>query len=315
MSESFALNIRPPETEFYESESDLCDFWNEVNEIFSEYHLTVKNFNFTILSDFSNLVKGSENDFFNGGNITIEVRYDYIESKYLTKYVVLSFIDNLFICSNLSFPGILNLYKTRIFGEKDFYEDFFLGSVFFESVWEVSKTFHNWPKIQRIPLKKVFNWSKSLEINLTPIAENNIERALYSLLEISNNLSNDNPTIVVWITNALEAVYNIKSGDPIIKYLKRRIFLHLGQSEHTRKINKSINEFYAYRSSFVHGDLKILRLGAFKYYNEEKISDYYNSLWKLINFGNTLLISTLQKMILQNYKELEFEEVLKNRKN
>ncbi len=120
-----------------------------------------------------------------------------------------------------------------------------------------------------------------------------------------------NPSLVVWIIQSLESFFGIKSNDSIIRTLKTRIYLHLGNPEQLKVINRKINEFYDYRSKFVHGDMEILRYGSDKFLRMKSIDEYYSKLIGLNDFGATLIISCLQKMIVTNSKSIEFSEIIK----
>ncbi|NER18338.1 HEPN domain-containing protein [Spongiivirga citrea] len=190
-------------------------------------------------------------------------------------------------------------------------EEINLTGVYFECATTVSHKFGGWPEIRIIPIKYVVEWYDSLKVGLKIKAENNMERALFSALYFCHDTySGYNPTLIVWIIQALESFYGISSNDSIIKALKNRIFLHLGQTSQPKKVNKKINEFYDYRSKFVHGDMEIMRLGGDKFLREDYIDDYNLKLIDLCDFGATLIISSIQKMIIAGAKSVGFNETI-----
>ena len=56
--------------------------------------------------------------------------------------------------------------------------------------------------------------------------------------------------------------------------------------------------------------MKILRLSSSDIENDET-DNYYMNLWDLCNFGLALLVSSIQKMILLNAKNIKFHEEIK----
>ncbi|MBP2833034.1 hypothetical protein J8281_12630 [Aquimarina sp. U1-2] len=225
-------------------------------------------------------------------------------------FLITSYLDVLFLCLNLSLPGSLSIKSSVIF-HRNFNDDINLFSGYLHSSFNVSSKFGGWPQIQVLPLKDVVNWYNSLNVGLKIKAENDLERTLFSLLYFCNDThAGYNPSLVVWIIQGLESFFGIKSNDSIIRTLKRRIFLHLGATEQNKVVNKKINEFYDYRSKFVHGDMEILKYGSDKFLREKSIDDYYSKLIELSDFGATLIISCLQKMITNDCKSIEFKETI-----
>jgi len=230
--------------------------------------------------------------------------------KNIEDFVILSFIDVLFLCLNLSFPGSLSV-KTPITLKRGFEDEINLSATSLESSFQISDDFNGWPEIRIIPIEYVVEWYNSLNIGLNIKAQNDIERTLFSFLYFCNdNHSTFNPTLIVWIIQSLESFFGIKKNDSIIKTLKNRISLHLGKAEQSNKVNKKINDFYEYRSKFVHGDMDILRYGSDKFLRDPFIDEYSMRLIKLCDFGSTLIIACIQKMIIDNTTGLYFKETI-----
>ncbi|RZN82112.1 MAG: hypothetical protein EVB11_09510 [Winogradskyella sp.] len=293
----------------------MVDFWKEASNLFKHYELTYEEFLFDISTDFSDIFQqAKEHDFFYGGELKLIISSDSKDPDIIRirNTVAVNFVHILFLCMNLSFPGSLNLLKCRIKNSEQMKEEVSFTSYYFESAWGINDEYE-WPSIKKIPLDIVIKWYNSLNINSKMIAETNVEKTLFSILDFCNYDYDDNPTLIVWITNALEAFYGIKSRDSIVHSLKNRMYLHLNNPNQSKRINKKINEFYSYRSAFVHGDMKILRHGSSKYIYNDTIDLYFDELWKLCEFGNALIISSIQKLILLDKKSLSFKEEIEYR--
>jgi hypothetical protein len=283
-----------------------------VSEVFNSYEFDYEDCKYLINSDFSDLFARAESkNAFYGGIIEMKISCSNLDSrKNIENFIILSYIDVLFLCSNFAYPGSMNI-RSSIELNNESIEEINLTGGYFESATETSYKFGGWPEIRIIPIKYVLEWYNSLNVGLKIKAENNIERALFSTLYFSHDTyAGYNPTLIVWIIHALESIYGIKSNDSIIKALKNRIFLHLGQTSQPKKVNKKINEFYDYRSKFVHGDMEIMRLGGDKFLREDFIDDYNLKLIDLCDFGATLVISSIQKMIINDAKTMEFNETI-----
>ncbi|QKX06222.1 hypothetical protein HN014_15325 [Aquimarina sp. TRL1] len=242
--------------------------------------------------------------------ITYENANEIDNKENIENFTIISFVDVLFLCLNLSFPGSMSI-RTSVTFHKEFKDEINLHSGYLESSFQVCDKLGGWPEIRIIPLKYVVEWYNSLNIGLKIKAENDIERTLFSLLYFCNdNHSGFNPTLTVWIIQSLESFFGIKSNDSIIKTLKSRLFLHLGTTLQPKIVNKKINDFYNYRSKFVHGDMEILKYGTDKFLRDDLIDEYYLRLIELCDFGATLIISCLQKMIINDSKKIEFRETI-----
>lgn len=201
--------------------------------------------------------------------------------------------------------------RTSVIFHSDFKDEINLSSLYLQSTFNVSNELSGWPNINVIPLRNVVQWYDSLNIGVKVKAENDIERTLFSFLYFCNdNHSVFNPTLIVWIIQSLESFFGIKANDSIIRTLKSRIFMHLGNTKQPKVVNKKINAFYDYRSKFVHGDMDILRYGSDKFLPAKPIDEYYFKLIELCDFGATLIVSCLQKMIINNSKKIEFKETI-----
>ncbi|MEP1489000.1 MAG: hypothetical protein ABJL44_18635 [Algibacter sp.] len=313
--DTFKVQIEGPDFEYSSNDIDLEEHWKEASKIFEKYQFEYQESKITLHSDFNDIfIKAKKHNEFWGGIIEIKITYD--DSKHISNkenienFIITSFIDVLFLCLNLSLPGSMAV-RTPIIFHREFKDKINLSAGYLQNSFDVSNKLGGWPDIKVIPLKHVVKWYNSLNIGLKIKAENDIERTLFSLLYFCNdNHFGFNPTLIVWIIQSLESFFGIKSNDSIIRTLKSRIFMHLGKTLQPKIVNKKINAFYDYRSKFVHGDMEILRYGSDKFLTADTINEYYFELIKLCDFGATLIVSSLQKMIINDSNKIEFKETI-----
>jgi len=165
---------------------------------------------------------------------------------------------------------------------------------------------YRWPTIKTIPAINTYNWLKKLDLNLKQTATNRIERVLFALLNYSYS-ENISPVNILWLTLALESLYDIPPSS-IIKTLRNRIFLVLGEpTQNSKLIKKIIDSFYEIRSRIVHGQFNISPPESIEFFDFSKI-DQDGVLLQNEEYALTILIATLQKMILSSSTELVFNE-------
>lgn len=308
----FSIVINHPVFEFYPEESELIEHWKLASKVFKNYQFYHKGITINIRTDFSDIqFKAKKKGHFVGGDVLVVLEYPELKTvknvKGFENFIALSFSNVLFLCLNISFPGSIHISKIRL--NDGYVDDIDHSSLLFESSWSFTEKYDNWPLIERISLSTVVKWYKSLNINLKIVAETNLERCLFSMLYFCHDTyAGFNPSMIVWITQALESFYGINSNEPVIRTLKKRMFLHLGPANQPKKINKLINEYYDYRSTFVHGDMKILKQGSDKFYDTEELNEYFSQLIRLSDFGASIVISSIQKLIKKNSLGISYKE-------
>ncbi len=168
--------------------------------------------------------------------------------------------------------------------------------------WSLKK---GWPAIRKLDLEACWKWVQSLNLGFRQIANTNTEKALFAFLNACRY--NESPPIqIIWLVHALEAIYDTPQAG-IVKTLKNRLYLTLGNPTYNSKLNRIINDFYDTRSKFVHGEseishpLKIHQL-------DTKMRNYKNDFAESVQLGFSTLIATFQKMITNNWTEICFKE-------
>jgi hypothetical protein len=223
------------------------------------------------------------------------------ENRILSYYLENIFLQ-IFMAINLSTPGAFSCFSYELMAKKKL-EIYSFSSSEFESAW-IESINTAWPTIERLNLSETWEWIKGLNLGHRQIAENSIERALFSILtNCKDNFVN--PNQLIWNSLALEALYDTPR-EKIAKILLDRISQYLEIPEKdNKKIKKRIRDFYDIRSKFVHGELDVLH----PLYNnvlDPRIFDYDEIMINNAEFSFCMVISTLQKMIKSNRKTLKF---------
>jgi hypothetical protein len=222
----------------------------------------------------------------------------------IINYYVENILFQIFLAMNLSTPGSFNSYSRELLAEAGL-EIYELSSSSIESAW-INSINDGWPQISRLELGEVWRWIQSLGLGSRQIAQNRTERALFSILHLCKD-GKVNPTQLIWISLALEALYDTPKAQ-INKILLERIFLFLGIPEdNKKKFKKKIREFYDLRSRFVHGELDIDNPLANNIL-DNKLYDYESIILEYCDFGLSIVIATLQKMIKNQWVNLVFKE-------
>lgn len=245
---------------------------------------------------------------------TDNLRVPYNPRVYLSHFLAL-ILHDIFLTANLAAPGCLDFYGAKYNSSTPeiggrFMHELHYSSIFLNWAWTEIAEKYQWPVISRIPLREVIKWHKSLNIQARQIAEKSIERTLFALVHFCSEPS-ASPNTLLWLMHALEAIYDTPK-EAISQVLKRRIELTLGvPSTHSQVLRKEINKLYEVRSTFVHGDFDIHH----PVKNERldgKLDDYTLNQIEKNQFACAIVIATLQNMILHNWTELTFKEVLAN---
>lgn len=226
-----------------------------------------------------------------------------LNTKMVFYYLELFFYE-LFLVMNLSGPGCCNFASTSISDTSGnmFTHNFELSSHYFAHSWDIYDE-NKWPKIQYIPLITTWNWYESLNIDTKQLADTSTERALFALMTIAKNSLFD-ATTVIWLSHALEALY----GNPKInikQLLTERIIIVLKPGK--IKIESKIKSFYRYRSKFVHGELGAKNpINNSLFDRNNKLDNYNCKLNSETYFSIAIVFSTIQQLILNNWREIRF---------
>ncbi|WP_339785356.1 hypothetical protein NSQ38_28220 [Paenibacillus sp. FSL R7-0313] len=223
------------------------------------------------------------------------------------KYYLENTFYHVFLMINLSAPGAFNPYSPFLKSRENLgLELYKLSSFDFENSW-INSIEVGWPSISYIPFPKVWAWYSQLNIGTRQIASTRLERALFSLLHCSLSEGGISPTDLIWVSHALESLYDTPNG-LINRILVDRISMFLELPlVNSRKLKKKIRDFYEIRSRFVHGELDISH-PTNNDILDKSLDSYTNNLLENYYFGFSIVLATIQKMIANNWNEIRFSE-------
>lgn len=230
------------------------------------------------------------------------------ENENLSENIILQYIEQviiqIFLTMNLSMPGSFNCYSLEL-ATKSSLQIYKFSSSELDAACTDSLT-NGWPNIELLNLKQVWDWVQKLKLGSRQIANSRIERALFSILHFCRE-DQVTPNQLIWVSLALETLYDTPKGQ-INKILLERISLFLEIPEQNRNTyKKRIRDFYELRSRFVHGDLDIDNPLA-NTVLDKNIWEYGRVLIDSYNFGISIVIATIQKMIKNQWQSLDFYE-------
>jgi hypothetical protein len=324
-----------------ESEKRLFEVWNELIQIVSSVNFYFNDHNVTLAVNWGNTLDGFRylvefEQVLHNMSDSQKVR-EHINS-YKTPEILVqfylegakdeieelgcltNFLYQVFLAINLSLPGACDFRGSLIYpnspnaevsrdDDNHFPDHLDLFTTIFEYGLDSSIEM-KWPIISVVPLKDVWAWLQKVDSLASSKAETSAQKALYALLHCCMIPIKPYSDLIelVWFAHAMESLYDTPS-DAIIKTLRERVFLLLGEPvENTKKIRKLINQFYDLRSSFVHGEYEILKPSWLSL--EASIVSYDQEGRNKSKFVvSSILIATLQKMILNNWSGLLFHEL------
>lgn len=225
-------------------------------------------------------------------NISLNSNVDnYKIHTYLHRYLL-----DLFIICNLAAPGIINFYNAKL-DVDDKYTPINLASFSFECALENIFT-KKVPFVNYTSIKTSFDWYRSLGIDTKVVASNSVEKAIFSLLHIVRMDDYDIST-VPWIFHALEAIYGTNAGRGFTDISEKVNFLLDVEERQKKGLKKKLRELNDLRSSFVHGGYCVSHI---------MDNDSYNAIFGIINFGVSLIISSLQCLMRNGWKGIDTEQ-------
>ena len=228
---------------------------------------------------------------------------------------LISFLyHEIFLVLNLSAPGSCNFghaYYIAVppeigFRGSEYRHDINLYNRCFEVAIYESNSFP-WLRVDVLELETVLSWVRYHCPFGKMVPETPAARSLFALLHISK--TDIEPTSIIWIFYALEAIYDCKVGENF-GALQRRMAAFLGIGENESKVfKKRMRELYNRRSSIVHGGAKIVHPDRNEIL-DRSVDDEISKDMDSFDFGCALVIATLQKLISLNWSGVKFPETV-----
>lgn len=159
-----------------------------------------------------------------------------------------------------------------------------------------------WPEIKDIDLKVVWKWLNKRIGFMEGFSKNAVDRALIACSRLFDDLGTDGPHELFWALLGIEALY-VKGKASILDQVRDKAQSLLGEQE---GIGKKMSKMYDVRSRYIHGDMNFT--STYPLYNAFPEFDKYGK--EVIDATSTaaaILISTIQKMILNEWGQIDFQ--------
>lgn len=166
---------------------------------------------------------------------------------------------------------------------------------------------YSWPPIENLSVYDIWNWLCKVPGFRDGESHSKLGRAISAVTHLLNdNFADEDQMALVWALIGLEALYG--TGNTGLKsQIMERTESFLGKRV---SYKKDFSNMYDFRSRFVHGDRNFNYKG---FERDSKISsDFVNDLERSEDVAIATLISTLQRMCIQNRYELNFSVVVKD---
>ncbi len=211
-------------------------------------------------------------------------------------------IFEILILSQIARPGSLMLKEGKVFVNGKLQWKTIPYTMSLREALEFQKE-RSYPEIQFLEFEPYYEWiiKNDLSFKVNPI--NSYQKALNNLSYI--NLYENRVESLVYQMRILEEVYT-EGINEIAKQLNTKIQLFLGELV---TFKGQIKTMYNVRSRFMHGDNKSSIAPIHKTDYDDYIFDesYEKKIEEITLFSQLLIISTLQKMYLKNFLEINFE--------
>lgn len=205
---------------------------------------------------------------------------------------------NFLTFTQLAIPSSLLTDKGLFFRDDKYYHDFSLhSSILLNDLYEKDMI---WPQINRLAIRKVWNYIKYETSILTKKSETKIENGLNAFSYLIENNS-DSMQSLFWAMSGIEALY--AEGEIGIGYQIDMKAKHIfGEPIENKSLLKKL---YNFRSKFLHGNMKIpINYG---WLSEDDEDEYDEEFYNMKCLATRLLTATLQMIIKKDLKRFDFE--------
>ena len=218
--------------------------------------------------------------------VMVPVAYKLFHNTYITHFLRMT---------QIAYPGTLWLDNASVYMNDSQIE----GIKGFTSIlFEYDFKSNIWPKLYDISISQVWDYVTKKTNILKAFSKTEIERAINAFSYIFSRHYIDNvPVSLFWTISGLEALY-VRGEVGITQQLNDKIQVFLGDIKEDKK---RLKKLYNYRSSLVHGGLNIPINDSL--FEDEK---YQTELYDMNAFAATVLVATLQKIIINDMNELTF---------
>jgi len=223
------------------------------------------------------------------------------ESQSKPKFMIENYLYDVFFILNVALPGSADFMNLIV--EDRIYK--------FETKLDIASYYphrayidEEWPILSPIDVSKVEQWYSSVRSGASQVPENMVESAIFALLHVCR--SNGKPEDIIWMFYAFESLFKTRAGENFSAITERIRFILDPNPKQEGSMKKKLREMYNFRSSFVHGGLKVIH----PLHNEQidsRINELYDSIVELTQYGVKLLLACFQTYIKNGWLDVEFE--------
>jgi hypothetical protein len=218
-------------------------------------------------------------------------------------FFVQNYLYDVFFILNLALPGSADLMNLSIREEnKEIASKLELASFYPHSAY----TSDEWPFLATLPVNQVEIWYSSIRSGVSQVPENSVERAIFAMLYICR--SDGRAEDIIWLFYAFESLLQTRAGENFSALVDRFRFILQPEKKQESQMKKRLREMYDYRSSFVHGGLKVIH----PLHNEQidfRIDDSYTAIVNLTEYGIQLLLACIQHYIKNDWVDVQFRTI------
>lgn len=212
-------------------------------------------------------------------------------------------ISDLFIASHLANPGCLDLQSADIKLNNEFFGS--IGRMAADHI-RLARAYAekiHWPKLERLSLVDVWQWL-SLHKGFTDgFSDSAISRALNAFSHLFD--LTDEPFQLFWAIVGIEALY-VQGKEGLLEQVREKTQVLLGEQT---TFKKKISQMYNFRSGFVHGSLDFPGVCLPPDIRPE-VEKHDDLSMEATYLAVAILLSTLQELIVRNWKGLKFSYVV-----
>ena len=222
-----------------------------------------------------------------------------------------SYLHDFFLIMSLAYPGSCNMSGAKLACTENntsplIYNDthISLSGSYFELV-DLDSRKGYWPTTRTIPLEKVIKWFNYHRKHFSQVPSSSMERVIFSLWYISKHSDMD-PTIIVWLCNALETFFDTSSGYSRRAIEERSIVLLDANTKQSQEIKTELKKLYDLRNLLVHSGMNITH-PMFDERLDSRVGPEFDNWTKAVEYGFRLLLASLQTTIDRGWSTPSFQ--------
>ncbi len=254
-------------------------------------------------AEFVKLSKSAQKKAYGRNAAILPYRISFNGPRPLLPALMRYYLHEVFLIINIASPGAFRAYEVGFEDDRES-KPFSLSAGLFEDAWLYSID-HGWPPIGLVSIDEVARWYHALLPDVSEIATTRLPKALFSLLHASD-LSDAEPTVVLWLAQCLESLFEVPNALSR-NILQSRSFALLGSPDNKKAVSKTFQQFFEARNSFVHGGADVSYPGGD--FLSDNVLERFMSKWlRPTEFASSIVVAALQQHAKHNWRELTWAE-------